>query len=225
MPFRRRVAGLLLPLLVLAGCSGGEDTSPADAVDAAAEAEPTAVAAAKTGSTTVAGTEDPAGSCGAWDGELVAAGTAAGEPTLEVPVPAGWERDTRMDSELVRLALINPGLTAGDFAPNVVVTAEPAPADAEAAIEVQLAGISEFTRRDDLEIDRGETCGHPSATVDYQLPAMGAVPARPATVKIVVVPRGPESVTYTITAQATESVDPTYERDVAAMLEGLRITG
>lgn len=204
MSSRRRIAALLLPLLVLAGCTDDENTGASSA----------------NGDAPAAATQ-----CAPADGELVDAGAQPGEPTLQVPLPDGWERNTQMDSEMIRLALINPGLARDDFAPNLVVTAEPSPAEVDVALDNQLSGIRSMTEQPDLTGAPGEICGHPSLTVHYVLPGLGTIPERPATVQIIVVPHGSQTLIYTMTAQTTAPADPAFERDVAAMLAGVQILG
>src|SRR6478672_3573216 len=48
------------------------------------------------------------------------------EPRLRLPQPQGWERTTKLDSETIRFALRDEGLTDGGFTPNVVVTLQKA---------------------------------------------------------------------------------------------------
>ncbi|WP_314036424.1 hypothetical protein [Dietzia sp. CH92] len=219
MSHRHRLAALVVPLVVLAGCSADQT-----AQDGATTTEASAAAVESSASPagTAGGDEGAPGRCGASDAEMAVV-SAAGEPTLEVPQPAGWERNSQLDSELVRQALVNPGLAASGFAPNVVVTAEPSPADVEAAFDRQIAAMR-ASGASEPALERGQVCGFESMTVRHVLPEMGTVPQRPAVVQIIVVPAGAETVTYTMTAQATEPLDPAYERDVAEMFAGVRIS-
>ena len=196
---RARAAASLLPLIVLAGCAGddSEDSNPAAA--------------------------DSASACAPVEGDLIDADAAPGEPTLALPLPSGWESNTQMNSELVRLAVTNPGISRDGFAPNVVVTAEPSPADVQAAFDRQLAGLEAVADPAGVTPETGEICGHESMTLDYTLPAMGAIPERPAQVQIIVVPHGQETITYAITAQASAPSDPSYEQDLETMFSGVQI--
>jgi len=203
MSTRSRLAAAALPLLVLTACSAGDDAENPDATG------PTEVTAAA--------------GCADVDGELIAADTRAGEPTLEVPLPEGWEDDSTMNSELIRLALINPDLVRDDFAPNIVVTAEPSPADEQAAVDRQVQGIQQATGSADVDREDGEVCGFTSFIADYELPEAGAVPARPARVQVIVVPHGDQTITYTLTAQATAPADPAYAEAVEEIFSGVQI--
>ncbi len=75
MSTRVSLAFLLLPMAVLAGCAadGG--------AEAAADGSP--IAAGESASNE--------SSCASTDGMLLAADSAEGEPTLEIPLPSGWE--------------------------------------------------------------------------------------------------------------------------------------
>ncbi|PRC60703.1 hypothetical protein C6A85_16690, partial [Mycobacterium sp. ITM-2017-0098] len=46
-----------------------------------------------------------------------------GEPRLRIPVPAGWERNTMMDSQVIRYAIVAMDLVADGFATSAVVIA------------------------------------------------------------------------------------------------------
>jgi len=170
---------------------------------------------------------DGAAACASVDDPLVALNAQPGEPTVELPTPAGWERHTAMDSEIIRLGLVNTGFTRDRFTPNVVATAETSTGDPQAAFELQLTGLRRvYGDSVPATGTPGTVCGYPSWTLDYTLPAQGSIPARPAILQVIVVPRDDSaSTTYTMTAQATAPADPQYEADVRAMFEGVQISG
>jgi hypothetical protein len=56
---------------------------------------------------------------------------AAGQPLLRIPQPAGWQRTSILDSEIIRYAMGNKDLAADHFAPTAVVTLESAPGTTE----------------------------------------------------------------------------------------------
>lgn len=216
MSLRTLPAVLLLPLLALTACGGADDT-PVTAGDETPGV--TAGAEAKENGT---GAGDD-GECADVDGPTVAVEARDGEPQVEIPLPEDWERTTRTDSEMIRLMLRNPSIGTGQFVPNVVVTAEPADADVDAAFEAQLRGIRQGFGIEDITTTEGAICGHPSMIAEYTAPAMGAVPERPASVQIIVVPGASGSTTYTMTAQSTAPVDPSFEEDVTTIFEGVQI--
>lgn len=228
MSTRTRLAAALVPLLVLAACSGGDDAETADAAGAS-EVTAAPLSSEATGTGTATDTTGPeavsAAECTDVDGELIAADSRDGEPTLKIPALDGWENDSSMNSELIRLALVNPDLVQNDFAPNIVVTAEPSPADEQAALDRQFAGLEQASGATDLTREDGEVCGFASFVADYELPEMGAVPARPARARVIVVPNGDQTITYTLTAQATAPIDPAYSAAVEEAFSGVQISG
>lgn len=207
MSTRVSLAVLLLPMAVLAGCAadGG--------AEAAADGSPIAARESATNES----------SCASTEGMLLAADSAEGEPTFEIPLPSGWEPNSQMNSDLVRLVVSNPTIVRDDFAPSLVVTTERSPADVQSAFDRQLAGLAELTGPSDVETTRGTVCGFESMSFDYLLPEMGTIPERPAKAQIIVVPHGDETLTYSVTAQATSPADPSYEKDVETMLSGIQI--
>lgn len=207
MSNRRRAAALVLPLVLLAACGTDSDSDS----DQSASANGDGGGAA-------------AGECAAIDGPTADINTTDDEPQLQIPQPEGWERNTQLDSEMVRLALVRPELEVDGFAPNLVVTGEASPADPQGSFEVQLDSIRDDLGVPELSSTEGELCGHPAMTVEYTLPGMGAVPERPATVQMVLVAEGDQAFTYTFTAQSAPETDPSFEDDVRAMLEGVQIS-
>jgi len=160
--------------------------------------------------------------------QLVPLSTVEGEPTVQVPLPNGWQQ-TELPPEAaaatsyqIRLTLTAPALAEGGFTPNVIVVSSPSDADTQAVLdkEVQLA-----TQGDpQATVTTGSTCGYPSATVELELPAEGAVPARPGIGKIIVVSHGTGSITYSLTAQTLDAENATYQQDVKTILDGIQIT-
>lgn len=222
---RARVATLILPLVVLAGCATDDQTDTA-----APEGDSTA---AGTGASTSADAADetnadasaPANSdCAATDAELIDINSEPGEPTVQIPLLPGWERNTQMDSELVRIVLTNPDLVRDEFAPNIVVTAEPAPADHQEAFDLQLAGVGDMLGPEGPETEEGEVCGFPSMSFEQPVPPMEGAPDRQLAVQMIVVPHGSDAITYTMTAQATEPSDPAYGPALETMFSEIQIS-
>lgn len=199
MSNRRRAAALILPMFLLAACGTDSDES-------------------------ASANGDQASACAPATGPMVEINTTGDEPQMQIPQPDGWERNTQMDSEIVRLALVNPGLAEGGFAPNLVVTGEASPADPQESFEVQISSIRDGLGVPELSSTEGELCGHPTMTVEYMLPEMGGVPERPATMQIVVVDEGEQAFTYTFTAQSTAETDPAFDDDISSMLESVQIS-
>lgn len=215
---RARVAALLLPVIVLAGCSADDAD---DAETATTENETTAAAdsADSADASAPANTE-----CAATDAELIEINSQPGEPTVKLPLLPGWERNTQMDSEMVRIVLTNPGLARDEFAPNIVMTAEPAPADPQEAFDLQMAAVGDMLGPEVPEVVEGEVCGFTSMSFEQPVPPMAGAPDRQIAVQMIVVPNGPDAIAYTMTAQATEPSDPAYRPDLETMLTQIQIS-
>lgn len=212
---RARVAALLLPVIVLAGCAA-EDTETA-ATDGGATSADT--------DTSTADASAPANAeCAATDADLIEINSQPGEPTVKLPLLPGWERNTQMDSEIVRILLTNPGFTRDEFAPNIVVTAEPAPADPQEAFDLQMAAVGDMLGPEMPEVVEGEVCGFTSMSFEQPVPPMAGAPDRQLAVQMIVVPQESEAIAYTMTAQATEPSDPAYGPDLETMLTQIQIS-
>jgi hypothetical protein len=71
---------------------------------------------------------------------------------------------------------------------------------------------------------RGRTlCGLPAETIHYLMPVMGNIAPHPATAVAAVL--NTDDITYvaSVTAQATDAANPTYQRDVDTMLKGFQL--
>ena len=82
-----------------------------------------AVVVAVLAMTGCAGSEPSAEKCATVSDQLLDIPTRTDqEPKMRIPLPPGWERSTKMDSESIRFAIRNPALSADGFTPNAVVT-------------------------------------------------------------------------------------------------------
>ena len=147
---------------------------------------------------------------------------AGGEPQLAIPQPAGWERNTMLDSRLIRFALVNKSLIANRFAPTVVVTLESADGarDARKLLEQGRSALVTMGGATDLKVKPATLCGQPAETVDYVAGAMGQLAAHPATVLAAVMQAGGTTYFVTVTIQTTDADNPTYRRDAETILTG-----
>ena len=201
----------LLAATVIVGCSPSADTgTPVPGSSSAAEP---------------ADASQDAGQCVPVDApmqEIPARGD--GDPQMSIPAPAGWERVTMMDSELIRYTLVNKALTAEAFAPNVGVTLESAPGDlsAQAVFEQQRAGLVNQGGATDLVTTPGTLCGQPAETIDYTGAPVGAAPARPITVLLSALTSGGTTYAVSVTIQTLDPQNPTYQRDKKTILDGFR---
>ena len=199
---RRAAVALLGGGLLLAGCSAG----PKD-VDNATEPAPAAEAAAD--------------GCAYTDAPLLTLPPRGpGEPTLELPQPRGWERNTTKDSETVRGVIVNTGMRADDFTPNAVVTLvdmtakSPTP---QQVIDIELAALSS----DGVPVETADTtlvCGHPAMTVGYTLES------RPVNAVIVGVAHEGKTFSAVVTMQTADPTNADYVADMDTILSGFRVS-
>jgi hypothetical protein len=147
------------------------------------------------------------------------------EPLMRIPTPDGWERTTMMDSELIRYAMGNPSLAVDSFAPNVVVTLEPVPANAgspEDVIDAQWEALQSVGGTDIEPTSDSPVCGFPAQRISYRLPSMGEIPPRSAAA-VAIVTTGAERWTTVIGLQTVEPDNPGYVEDSTTILDGFQI--
>lgn len=154
------------------------------------------------------------------------------EPKLRIPVPAGWERATQMDSEQIRFAIRNPKLAADGFTPNAVVTLQKAPSDIGKPDQILQAQTDQLVKKlklTDVNSTPTKVCGATALSSNYITPEMnlGAklpkIPARKATSLGVVYRGGDAYYVATLTVQAVKADDPTYAKDSEEILKGFQI--
>ncbi len=76
---------------------------------------------------------------------------------MRVPQAAGWNRSTKLDSEIIRFVLVNADLAANQFAPNIVVALEDAPkADVQTIFTQQHANLVKLAGAMDLASRAGD---------------------------------------------------------------------
>ncbi len=212
--FRVRSAGVAavvaLVTLLTVSCTRYVDAEPVAAEPVAADDRPAA---------------SDASPCTPVDPPLTAIPARAdGEPVLRIPQPDGWERSRQLDSGLIRFVIGNPGIVAEEFVPNVVVTLETVDGvDPGLAFEQQRLGLEQVVGATDLRVSAHTLCGLPAQTIDYLTPAMGAVRPHPATVLLVALDTDDEMYIVAVTAQTMDPDNPTYRRDVDAILSGFLV--
>jgi hypothetical protein len=146
---------------------------------------------------------------------------------LAIPKPEGWERSTKLDSQVIRFAMFNKGLSEQNFAPNAVVTLEPLPTDAGAAAAIldrQRGQLQNKLGATDLASQKGTQCGFPAETISYTAPPMGRQPAHHATVLCVVAEVDAKTYLATITLGTVDPEISTYAADSAEILKGFQVT-
>lgn len=147
------------------------------------------------------------------------------EPRLRIPIPAGWERNSMMDSRVIRYAIVAEKFRTRGFATNAVVTLESARGTNETPTEIfdqNRDNLVEIMGASDLSVEANTTCGFPSETTRYTAPAMGLAPKRPVIMHAVVA-EGDLTWLATLTIQTTEPDDPQFRRDAQQIVDGFQL--
>ncbi|KMO79249.1 hypothetical protein BST22_12515 [Mycolicibacterium chubuense] len=147
------------------------------------------------------------------------------EPQLRVPVPLGWERNTVMDNQIIRFAIVAQDLISDQFAPNAVVTLESVPGtqDPEKVFAQNRNNLTAMMGAYDLRTESNTTCGFPSETTRYTAPPMGPAPLRPVIMHAVVAQSQTSTYLATLTVQTTDAGNPTYMRDSSEIVDGFQL--
>lgn len=154
------------------------------------------------------------------------------EPKMRIPVPAGWERSTQMDSEQIRFALRSPVLAADGFTPNAVVTLQKVNADLgkpEAILQAQTDQLTKKLKLTDVKTNPTTVCGATALSSTYTTPELKlgpkvpAIPPRKATSLGVVYRGGDANYVATVTVQTVKSDNETYVKDSGEILSGFQI--
>lgn len=180
-----------------------------------------------------AGTRPSAESCQTVSAPLADVPTRTDqEPKIRVPVPQGWERTTKLDSENIRFALRNQSLSADGFTPNAVVTLQKVSSDIgkpQQILEAQNDQLARTLRATDLTTAEADVCGAPAMSSSYTAPevklnpAMPPIPPRRATSLGAVYKAGDVTYVATVTVQTVEPDNQTYARDSETILKGFQL--
>ena len=148
------------------------------------------------------------------------------DPRLRLPQPQGWERTTKLDSETIRYAIRNEGLSADGFTPNAVVTLQKVGVtvgNAQQILDAQNQQLVARLKVTDLKSSSAQVCGLSAQSTTYTAPAMGKIPARSASSLAVVYTEGEVNYVTTLTVQTIKPDNPTYAADSATILKGFQI--
>ncbi|MDG4663443.1 LpqN/LpqT family lipoprotein [Mycobacterium sp. 236(2023)] len=147
------------------------------------------------------------------------------EPLLRIPVPDGWERNSMMDSPVIRYTIVSTDLISNDFAPNAVVTLESVRGSqaSDEVFEQNRANLESGLGAFDLQTESNTTCGLPSETTVYMAPPMGPAPERPIIMHAVVAEDGGSTFLATLTIQTTDPDDPRYVADSQEIVDGFQM--
>jgi Probable lipoprotein LpqN len=150
----------------------------------------------------------------------------AGDPALSIPQPEGWERNTKLDSEIIRFVMVNKSLTTDNFAANAVLTFESVNSTKESPkqiLDAQQANLKNQLKATDVSATDGTQCGFPATTITYTAPAMGAIPTRKAKVLGVVIESHDRTYLTTLTIGSADDKNPTFAKDSETILKGFSI--
>lgn len=154
------------------------------------------------------------------------------EPKLRIPVPPGWERSTKMDSEQIRFSLRNQALTADGFTPNAVVTLQKVAGDVGKPDQILQAQQEQLTKKlnlKDVTTTSTNVCGATALSSTYTTPELKlspkipSIPPRRATSLGAVYRAGDANYVATVTVQTIKPDDPTYVKDSQEILTGFQL--
>jgi hypothetical protein len=169
--------------------------------------------------------------CTKVDAPLTTVPAAAGapddsEPTMRVPQPEGWDRITKMDSEMIRFTMGNKALGVTGFGASAVVTIESHPGELDASSFFDQARDAMASSFGDVDLDYsdGTVCGLPAQTMHYILPQGGALKQEvSATAVMVVVFTGSKTYGVVLTIQSPVAENPDYQRDAETITTGFQV--
>jgi hypothetical protein len=147
------------------------------------------------------------------------------EPVMKIPQPAGWERVTMMDSQLIRFTMRNEALAKDGFAPTAVVTLESHPGIAEPrdVFDAQQDGLKSGIGATNVSATETTLCELPAETIDYMTPQLGILPPHPARVVTAVMQTENDTYAMTMTVQSADPGNPAYQRDAETILTGFQM--
>lgn len=153
---------------------------------------------------------------------------------MRIPVPAGWERSTKQDSESVRFAIRNQGLSTDGFTPNAVVTLQKLSTSVGKPAQILEAQNDQLTKKlkvTDLTTTPTEVCGATALSSSYTAPELKlspkipTIPPRVATSLGVIYKSGDSYFVATLTVQTVKvkADNQTYVKDADTILKGFQI--
>ncbi len=154
------------------------------------------------------------------------------EPRMRIPVPPGWERSTKMDSESIRFAIRNEGLKSDGFVPNAVVTLQRVNSDlgrSEQILQAQNEQLAKKLKAGDMTSTKTEVCGVPALSSTYTAPEVKVspkiptIPPRKATSLGVALEVGLATYVATLTVQTVKPDNQTYAADSETILKGFQL--
>ena len=192
-----------------------------------------AVLTAALAMTGCSGSEPSADRCSSVSAQLVDIPTRTDqEPKMRIPLPQGWERTTKMDSESIRFAIRNPALAADGFTPNAVVTLQKVGSyigKPEKVLEAQNDQLAKKLKLTDMKATPVELCGAPALSATYTAPEVKLgpkappIPPRNATSLSSVYKGSAISYIVMVTVQTIKPDNQTFNADSATILKGFQL--
>ena len=154
------------------------------------------------------------------------------EPRLRIPVPPGWERTAKMDSEQIRFSIRNEGLTADGFTPNAVVTLQKVAGDLgkpDQILQAQQEQLNKKLNLKDVTTTSTNVCGAPALSSTYSTPELKLspkippIPPRKATSLGMVYRAGDSNYVATLTVQTIKPDNPAYVKDSEEIIKGFQL--
>jgi FlaG/FlaF family flagellin (archaellin) len=154
------------------------------------------------------------------------------EPKMRIPVPPGWERITKMDSDQIRFSVRNQALTADGFTPNAVVTLQKVAGDLgkpDQILQAQQEQLNKKLNLKDVTTTATNVCGATALSSTYTTPELKLspkippIPPRKATSLGTVYRAGDANYVATVTVQTIKPDDPTYVKDADEILKGFQL--
>ena len=151
---------------------------------------------------------------------------------MRIPLPPGWERTTKMDSESIRFAIRNPALAADGFTPNAVVTLQKTGTDigkSEKVLEAQNDQLAKKLKLTDMKASPVELCGAPALSATYTAPEVKLgpktppIPPRKATSLSSVYKGRDINYIVMLTVQTIKPDNQTFNADSAMILKGFQL--
>lgn len=151
---------------------------------------------------------------------------------MRIPVPQGWERSTKQDSESIRYAIRNEGLAVDNFTPNAVVTLQKISKSVgkpDKILQAQNDQLTEKLKVTEMQTKSTNVCGATALLSTYTAPELKlspkipTVPPRKASSLGAIYKSGDSYYVATLTVQNVKDDNQTYKNDVDTILKGFQI--
>jgi probable lipoprotein LpqN len=152
-------------------------------------------------------------------------GAGAGEPTVRLPQPPGWEPVPSPTRGPISLMLRDIALGNATNAPAAVVALVDATAAHLTSNDLLLQSVQGL--RDSGATGIAQTsrtvCGYPATAITYLIAPVAGSAAVSCNAVVAVAPMGDKVFSVLITVQSADPNNPTYQQDARVILSGLQI--